>query len=571
MKNQEISEIFFRMADILEFKGEVPFKVNAYRNAARLLADLTSDIEDIWKQGKLGELPGIGKALQGKIEDYLLNNKISQYEELLKQIPKDLFLLLSIQNFGPKTAALAYKKLGVETLDDLEKAIRNGKLAELPGMGDKKIAKISKGLELLKTSQERISIGIALPVIDGIKSYLKENAGSILKRLSHAGSTRRGRETVHDIDILAESDNGPELVQIFVKMPNVTQVLGAGDTKASIILNDRIQVDLRVVKKESYGAALQYFTGSQAHNIRLRGIAKNHGLKINEYGIYDGDRKIGGEEEEDIYKLLGMDWISPELREDRGEIEAALARTLPDLVTIDDIKSDLHIHSTYSDGQLGIKEMSEIVRTFGYTFMAICDHSKSAFYANGLNEDRLYQQIEEINELNRQNKGFHILAGCEVDILPNGDLDFSDNILKKLDFVISSIHSAFETEPTKRTLAAIHNPYVDVIGHPTGRLISRRDGFAVDMNEIIKHAAETGTALEVNSYWDRLDLSDINIKKAIDNGVKLSINTDTHHPNHLPMMELGVATARRGWARKQDIINTMTLDSFRAWQKRNTI
>jgi len=571
MKNQEISEIFFKMADILEFKGEVPFKVNAYRKAARVLYDLTTDIEEIWKNGKLSELPGIGKALQGKIEDYLMHNKITQYEKLLQQIPKELFLLLSIQNFGPKTAALAYQKLGVETLNGLEKVINDGSLASLPGMGDKKIEKIRKGLELLKTSQERISIGIALPIIEGIKSYLKDNAGSIVKRLSPAGSARRGRETVHDIDILAESDNGPELIQTFIKMPNITQVLGAGDTKASILLNDRVQVDLRVVNSGSYGAALQYFTGSQAHNIRLRGIAKSHGYKINEYGIYEGERKIGGKEEADIYQYLGMKWIPPELREDRGEIEAAQKHSLPELVSLDDIKSDLHIHSTYSDGQLDIKEMTEIVRSFGYSYMAICDHSKSAFYANGVDENRLLQQIDEIHNLNKNYQDFYILAGCEVDILPKGQLDFSNTILKKLDFVIASIHSAFETDPTSRTIAAMKNPFVDVIGHPTGRLISRREGFTIDIDKIIKVAAETGTALEVNSYWDRLDLSDIHIKKAIENGVKISINTDTHHPHHLPMMELGVATARRGWAGKKDVINALSLEQFRVWQKRNSL
>ncbi|HPG37859.1 MAG TPA: DNA polymerase/3'-5' exonuclease PolX [bacterium] len=569
MKNQEIAEIFTRMADILEFKGENAFKVNAYRKAARVLTDLTADIEDLYNNKQLGEIPGIGQALQGKIEDYLLHNRISQYDALLNDIPKELFSLLSIPNFGPRTAALAYQKLGVQTLADLEKVIQNGDLVKLPGMGEKKVDKIHRGLELIKVSQTRISIAVAQSIIDQVISWLGEKAGTQITRITAAGSARRGKETVHGIDILAETPDGAAVLQLFTQMPNVTEITGAGDTKASVILENRYQVDLRAIPAASYGAALQYFTGSQAHNIKLRGIARDRGLKINEYGIFNEHGKIGGEQEEDIYRLLGMPWIEPELREDRGEIEAALQNRLPHLVTLDDIKADLHIHSTYSDGQLSVAEMAETIRSLGYQYMAFCDHSRSAFYANGLDENRLLQQLEEIRRLNERYSDFAILAGTETDILPDGSLDFPDHILKKLDFVIASIHSAFETDPTGRTIAAMKNPYVDVIGHPTGRLISRREGFALDIDRVIAVAAETGTALEINSYWDRLDLSDLHVKRAIEQGVKICINTDSHQAAHLTMMEFGVATARRGWAECKDIINTLPLEQFRARQKRN--
>lgn len=568
MKNQQVAEILEKMADLLEFKGEIPFKIAAYRKASRTINDLTEDIETIWQEGRLAEIPGVGKGLQGKIEQFLAEGKIRQLDELLEQVPRDIFELLSIQNFGPKSVALAYKKLGVETLDDLEKVLDDGRLATLPGMGEKKVENIRKGLELRKTAGSRISIGIALPIVDEVISYIKEKAGSKIGRISPAGSVRRNRETVHDIDILAETDHGGEVIEVFTHTPRVTQVLGAGETKGSVVLDDRFQVDLRAVKSESYGAAQQYFTGSKDHNVHLREIAKKNGYKINEYGIYKSEDKVGGEDEKDIYHLLNMSWIPPELRENRGEIEAALKDALPELVTVQDIKADLHIHSTYSDGQLTIEEMAEQVRSMGYSFMAFCDHSKSAVYANGLDEKRLLQEIQEIRQLNEKYDDFVVLAGSEVDILPDGSLDFSDEILAQLDFVVASIHSAFKTDPTMRTLAAMENKYVDVIAHPTGRLISRREGFSLDMDQVIAKAAETGTALEVNSYWDRLDLSDINVKKAVESGVKISINTDSHHPNHLSMMALGVGNARRGWAKKSDVINAMTLDELRAWQKR---
>lgn len=569
MKNKEIAEKLEQLADVLEFKGEMPFKINAYRKAARTISELSDDIEKVWQEGKLAQLPGIGKGIQGKIEQYLSEGRIRQLEEALKDTPKDLFKLLAIQGFGPKSVALAYKELGVETVEELEAALKDGSLAKLPGMGERKVENIKKGVELLKTAESRVSIGVAMPMVVEIIEFLKSNHGPLIEQIAYAGSVRRGRETVHDIDILAVSENGGELIQAFTKMPRVTKISGAGETKGSIVLDDRFQVDLRVVPKASFGAALQYFTGSKEHNVHLRELARNRGLKINEYGIWRDDEKIGGEKEEDIYEQLGMPWIAPELREDRGEIEAALAGDLPHLIEPDHIRADLHIHSRYSDGQLPIREMAAHLKERGYSYMAFTDHSKYAVYANGLNEERLAEQIAEIRALNKEFGDFQILCGIEVDILPDGSLDFSDDILASLDFVIASIHSAFKTDPTGRIIAAMENRYVDVIGHPTGRLISRREGYTLDMDKVIQVAEESGTALEVNAYWDRLDLSDINIRKAVQSGVKLSINTDAHDPRHLPMMMYGVATARRGWATAKDVLNTWPLEKLQNWQKRN--
>ncbi|MBN1561440.1 DNA polymerase/3'-5' exonuclease PolX [candidate division KSB1 bacterium] len=569
MKNNEVADILEKFADVLEFKGDVGFKINAYRKAARAIVDLGDDIEKLWRENRLGDIPGVGKALQEKIDQFLRSGRIRQLDEHLATVPRELFQLLEIQNFGPKTAALAYKELGVETIEDLQTAIDNGSLASLPGMGAKKVAKISKSLELHARAEKEISIGMATIIVAELMDYLREKAGDKAQRMSAAGSVRRNKETVHDIDILVETDYGEEVIKLLTEFPRVTRILGAGATKGSVLLDDRHQIDLRAIQSQSYGAAQQYFTGSQAHNVKLREMAKKAGYKINEWGIFRGDEKVGGENEEDIYRIIGLQWMPPELREDRGEIEAAAENRIPRLVALEDIQADLHMHTTKSDGQHSLEHLVEYVRQRGYRYMAVCDHSKSAIYANGQSEQRLLQTIADIRSLNEKLENFTVLAGIEVDILADGSLDFSDDILRQLDFVVASIHSAFQTDPTDRTIAAIENKYVDVIGHPTGRLISRRQAFELDMDRVIAAASKTGTALEVNSFWDRLDLNDINVRKAVSGGVKISINTDAHHEKHLRMMALGVGTARRGWARKEDVINTYSLDQLRAWQKRH--
>ncbi len=569
MKNIELARLFDQIGDILEFRGELIFKINAYRKASRAIHELTVDVADLWQQNRLAEIPGVGKGLQEKIAEYLSSGTIIEMEALLQGVPKDLFELLSIQNFGPKTAALAYKELGVETIADLQRVIGDGSLAQLPGMGAKKVENIRKGVELRASASDRISIGLAIPVVEEILEYLHKTVGDKIGRITPAGSVRRGRETVHDIDILVETSQGAAVIDAFVHMPGVTQISGAGDTKGSVMLQDRVQVDVRAVDKDSFGAAQQYFTGSKEHNVHLREIAKKMGLKINEYGVFSGEERRGGETEEQVYQLLGLQWIPAELREDRGEIEAAAKDQLPQLLDLKDIKSDLHIHSNSSDGQYSLADMAEEVRKMGYSHMAFCDHSRSARYANGLEETRLLRQIDDIRTLQKKYDDFTILAGCEVDILPDGSLDYPDSLLAELDFVVASIHSAFKTDPTARTLAAMQNKYVDVIGHPTGRLISRREGFEIDINAVVEMARKTGTALEINSFWDRLDLCDLHARLAVEQEVKISINTDAHHPTHLPMMRYGVSTARRGWVRKSDVINTFSLEALKKWQKRN--
>ena len=409
-----------------------------------------------------------------------------------------------------------------------------------------------------------------MPLVHEIIDELKQRVGDKIGRISPAGSVRRCRETVGDVDILAETDSGRKVIDEFTKLPSVTRILGAGETKGSVIINDRFQVDLRAVPAASFGAALQYFTGSQAHNIRVREIAKKRGFKVNEYGVFENDKKITGHDEEALYHLLGMAWIPPELREDRGEIEAALADKLPQLVELDDIKADLHVHTTYSDGHLSVEEIADAAKSMGYYYLAICDHSQSVYYANGLSVERIRQQEVEIQNV-AEKLGFEILAGTEVDILADGSLDFPEDVLKNLDFVIAAIHTGFKQQVTDRMIAAMQNPLVDALAHPTGRLISKREGYEVDLDKVMDVAAETGTALEINCYWDRLDLSDLNVKKAIDRGVKIVINTDSHWRENLTMMRLGVGTARRGWAKKSDITNTLASEELRNWRKRNRV
>ena len=571
MKNSDVVDILEKFADVLEFKGEVGFKINAYRKAARTITDLTEDIDKVWQEGRLGEIDGVGKALQEKIGQFLSTGRIRQLDEHLTTVPKELFKLLDIHNFGPKTAALAYKELGIDTLENLREAIDNGSLAKLAGMGPKKVENIKKSLELHDLAEKRISIGMATVIVAEVIDFLQKKAGDKIGRISPAGSVRRYKETVHDIDILVETEHGEDVIKIFTTFPHVTRILGAGATKGSVLLDDRFQVDLRAIPAESYGAAQQYFTGSQAHNVKLREMARKQGYKVNEWGLFRGEEKIAGAHESDVYENLGLQWMPPELREDRGEIEAAAERKIPELVSLEDVQADLHMHTTNSDGHHPLEELVGYVQKRGYSYMAVCDHSKSAMYANGLNEERVLAEVEAIRKLNETLAGFFVLAGIEVDILPDGSLDFDDTILAQLDFVVASIHSAFKTNPTMRTIAAMENKYVDVIGHPTGRLISRREGFELDVDKVLDVAAKTGTALEVNSFWDRLDLNDVNIRNAVNRGVKISINTDTHHERHLSMMALGVGTARRGWARKPDVINTLSLDELKAWQKRHRL
>ncbi|RKY66541.1 MAG: DNA polymerase/3'-5' exonuclease PolX [Candidatus Latescibacterota bacterium] len=557
MKNRELSEIFGRMADILEFKGENPFKVNAYRKASRVIGELRDDVEVIYKQGRLMNIPGIGSGIAKKIEEYLTTGRMSKYEEISRGVPEGLMELMAIQSMGPKTLALLHDRLGVESLDDLKRAIEDGSMEALPGLGAKKVENIKRGIKLYAASRGRIPLGIALPIVEGIIAQLKQMKQII--RISTAGSLRRMKENIGDIDILAAGTEGEQIIHRFAQLPQVTEVLAAGDTKGSVIIEGKTQVDLRVVSPQSFGSALQYFTGSKAHNIHLREIAKGRGLKISEYGIFRGNERLGGQREEDIYSALGLSWIPPEMREDRGEIEAASAGTLPELVKPEEIHGDLHVHSQHSDGTATIEQIALKAEELGYEYIAICDHSQSARYAGGLSEEELLEEIKEIDQLNQKLRGIRILAGTEVDINADGSLDYPDELLAKLDIVVAAVHSGFKKNVTERMISAMENPHVDVIAHPTGRLISSREGYEVDVDQIMAKAAETHTALEINSYYDRLDLSDINCMKAKQMGVKLSIGTDAHHIDQLWAIRLGVAVARRGWLGGNDLLNTLSL------------
>ena len=560
MKNRTIATMFEEIADILEFQGEITFKVNAYRKASRVLNDLRGDIEIIWKDGKLRGIPGIGEALAKKIDEYLKTGRMSKYEEVTKSVPDGLMELMSIQGLGPKTLALVHKKLGVKNLEDLKKAIDSAVLESLPGMGSKKVDNILRGIELRSASMGRIPLGVALPLVDSIIDRLKTVKGIL--HITPAGSLRRMRENIGDIDILATGRKGKEIIDHFIHLDNVEEILAAGETKGSVIVEGGIQVDLRVVKPDSFGAAMQYFTGSKDHNVRLRGLAKERGLKINEYGVFRREKKIGGKTEEEVYAALDLPWIPPEMREDRGEVELAQSGRLPKLVEYKEVRGDMHVHSNYSDGSASLEEIAVRVKEMGYEYIAICDHSESVFYASGVSRQKLVEKIEEIRAVNRRISGITLLSGIEVDIKGDGRLDCPDELLEKLDVVVAAIHSGFKKNVTERMIEAMESTHVDIIAHPTGRLISSREGYDVDIDAVMRKAAETGTALEINAHSERLDLDDVSSRKAKELGVKLSIGTDAHHLDQLWMMRLGVAVARRGWLESDDVINTYPLNKL---------
>lgn len=566
MKNKEISALFEKIADLMEFKGENPFKINAYRKAARIIGDLTRGIEEIFQNGELKTIPGVGEGIAKKISEYLETGTVAAYDELHEGISDELMGIMNIPGMGPKTLSLIHKEVGIKDMADLRGALENGRLIGLPGMGEKKVENIKRGIELLARSRGRMNLGLAFPLASSIVESMKRTTG--LAKIEVAGSLRRMKEDIGDIDILATGSGGKMVIAAFTGLPEVREVLASGDTKGSIVVEGGTQIDLRVVEEESYGAALQYFTGSKPHNIHLRSIARSKDIKINEYGIFRNDKRIGGREEFEVYALLDMIWIPPELREDRGEIEAAQRGELPNLLEKSDIKGDLHVHSNWSDGSCDLDEIARWGKSMGYHYIAICDHTKSLKIARGLAEDRLLRQMEEIDRINERLDGFRLLKGTEVDILSDGTLDLSDEVLNRLDIVIAAIHTGFKQpreKITKRILLAMQNPHVNIIAHPTGRLIGSREPYDVDLDSVIEMAAQTHTGLEINAYHERLDLNDINCMRAKANGVKISIGTDAHHPEQMWMMSLGVAVARRGWLEKDDVLNCLPTHGLIKW------
>jgi|Deesub1362A_J573_1020465.scaffolds.fasta_scaffold00077_79 DNA polymerase (family 10) len=557
MKNQEIANIFRKIADLLEIKGENPFRIRAYRKAAQNIEGFQKDVAETPKE-ELLKLPGIGQDLAEKIEEIVKTGKLKTYDELRKQVPEGLTMLVSVPGLGPKTAKLLFEKLNITGIDKLERLAKEHKLAGLPGIKKKTEDNILKGIEMLKRGRERQPLGKVLPIAENILNHLREKAP--VKELSLAGSLRRWKETIKDIDILCTSTDPKKVMNVFVHLPHVKDILMHGTTKSSVVLEEGIQVDLRVVEEKSFGAALAYFTGSKAHNIRLREMALKAGLKINEYGVFKGNRRIGGEKEEDIYNILGLPYIPPELREDTGEIEAAEEGRLPTLIELTDIKGDLHVHTKYSDGSHKLPELIEAAKQRGYEYIAITDHSKGLGIAGGMNEEKILDEIKEIDAINKKLRGFKVLKGVEVDIRSDYTLDLPDEILKRLDIVIASIHSGFRQSReklTERLIAAMKNPYVTAIAHPTGRLIGERDAYDVDIKLMLKTAKETGTALEINAYPLRLDLNDIHAKAAKEMSIPIIIGTDTHILSQFDYMSYGVHIARRGWLEKDDVLNTL--------------
>ncbi len=564
MKNQQIANIFNEIADLLELKGENVFRIRAYRRAAQNMDGLSKDVTALSRE-ELEAIPGIGKDLAAKIHEFLETGKVSKHEALKKEIPGGVLELLRIPGLGPKKTKLLYDKLHVKGVDDLEAAIRMGKLAGLPGIQKKTEENILRGIELIKRGSERKPLGRVLPLAEDIVRRMKDTAP--VDRIELAGSIRRWKETVKDIDILTTSKEPEKVMEAFVGLPHAGRVLMQGPTKSSIVTDDGIQVDLRVVEERSFGAALAYFTGSKQHNIKLREMAVRAGLKINEYGVFKepGDVQIGGKKEEDVYKALDLPFIPPELREDTGEIDAALEGRLPKLVTLEDIKGDLHVHTNWSDGSHDLEEIIEAARQKGYRYIAITDHTKGLGVAHGLDEKRLAEEIRLIDETNKRHAGFKILKGTEIDIRVDGRLDLSDEALGGLDLVVASIHSGFgqsKEQMTKRILTALRNTCVSVFAHPTGRLIGVRDAYAVDMEAVLREAARQGVAMEINAQPMRLDLNDLHIKMAKQFGVQLMISTDMHVTSQFDYMTYGVSLARRGWVEKKDLLNALEYEEL---------
>jgi DNA polymerase (family 10) len=570
--NKSIATVLYETADLLEIDGQDSFRIRSYRNAAQAIENHTEQIRDIISEPKkVLAIPGIGKGMLVNLQELFQDGQLTVQAELLKKYHPSMLQLLKIQGLGPKTIALIWSAYQVSDVDGVEKLAREGKIRELPRMGEKHEQKLLKAIEDYRRISGRFLIDVAETEAKKLTDYLAKFPG--FDKITPAGSLRRGRETVGDLDILVTGtacccpEEREKSVRYIAQYPPLMDIIGQGDNKISFRLRNDLQVDVRLLPPESFGAAMQYFTGSKAHNVALRQRALKMGYTLNEYSLADlkTEKPVAGRTEEEIYAKLNLDYIPPELRENLGELDAAEKHTLPTLITLDDLQGDVHMHTVETDGRNTIEEMADAARVRGYKYMAITDHSKNLAFANGLDDKRALAHIQRIREASEKIDGLTIFAGIEVDILADGDLDLPDDVLAQMDVVIASVHSVFNQEPakmTERLLKAVANPNTSIIGHPTGRLQLRRDAYQFDMDAILTAAAQHKVAMELNSYPDRLDLNDVHLRQAKQRGVKIVINTDSHHTSHLDKIRYGILQARRAWLTKEDVLNTLPTRKF---------
>ena len=570
VQNVEIAELFNRMADLLEIEDANPFRVRAYRNAARVIGGYPHSMVELLEEGReLDELPGIGKDLAAKIATIVQTSRLPQLEQVEKRTPRALSELMKLPGLGPKRVKLLYRDLNIRSTEDLARAARSGKLADLPGFGAKTVEKVLGGLARSLPGERRLKLADAGQIAAPLAAYLRKCPG--VKSVDVAGSFRRRKDTVGDLDILVTCSVGSPVMARFAGYDSVKEVLSRGDTRSSVRLRSGVQVDLRVVPEISYGAALYYFTGSKAHNIAVRKLAVARKLKINEYGVYRGERRIAGRTEKEVFRSVGLPYIEPELREDRGEIQAARRGRLPKLITLSDLRGDLHSHTDATDGRDTLEEMAHAAQALGYEYLAVTDHSKHVSVAHGLDRKRLAAQLKAIDALNAKLRDFRLLKSMEVDILDDGSLDMPDEILADLDLVVAAVHYKLDMPRTKqmaRILRAMDNPHLSILAHPSGRLINERSPMDLDMERILRHAKAAGCCLEVNAQPERLDLDDVHCKLAKEMGVKLAIASDAHSTDGLGLIRHGVDQARRGWLEPEDVVNTLPLRKLLSALKR---
>ncbi|MCW4011484.1 MAG: DNA polymerase/3'-5' exonuclease PolX [Candidatus Bathyarchaeota archaeon] len=567
--NQKVADQLYQIGEILAIKGD-RFRSRAYNMAAQRITALTEDVGAIATRGELDKIPSVGKSIAMTIEEIIETGQTGILLDLRDSLPKGVLQMIEVEGIGPKIAMRLNEELGITNIEMLEQAAKAQKIRGLKGFGPKKEENILKAIDEYRNRSTRFLLGEVLPIIQGILSYMEDSPA--VRMVEVAGSGRRRKETVGDLDVLVSSLDPESVTEHFCSMPPIVRILGKGPTKSTVVLENMLQVDLRVIPPESYGAALQYFTGSKEHNVKLRTIGVKAGYKLNEYGLYrrEDDSLVEAEDEAKIYEALGMRWMPPELRENTGEIEAAIEGVLPKLVTLDDIRGDLHVHTDYSHAIDPLEEMVKKAVEMGHQYMAITDHSQSLAIAKGLSEEKLMQQIDEVRRLDEEYSEIKLLTGSECDIKSDGSLDYSDEVLEQLDWVVASIHTGMNQDEeiiTNRILGAINNPYTRAIGHPTGRLIQRRNPYAVDLDTIFKAAAKENVLMEINCSPSRLDLRDVDARRAKESGVKLAIGTDAHSVPQMEFLSLGVAVARRGWLEAPDVVNTWSLDKVLGYRK----